>query len=487
MNSRYPKAQTANHASEGPYERSFRIKLRETFSGGEADHIVKALDSIKVSNYEDDGLAFALRTAELLIDQQADAYIVTAVLLGPLLKAGRISRSTIEASFGTTIGALVEEIHSAASPGADETASLHGDCSNLLQAARKDIRVLIARIALRLVELESPSEASAHSVLARETREIFIPLADRLGLGSLRGMLEDACFRILEPDTYRAVARAVTPIQETDEICLSLLRKKVTELVEENGVRASVTGRVKSLWALYSKAQRLNLAIDRIMDRLALRIIVASVPACYAVLGFLHTHFRPVPGTFDDYIGLPKDNGYQSIHTCVYPLREISQKAVEFQIRTPAMHLEAEFGAAAHWLYKSKNDASIERARQAQWLQELLKQQERSKDHEDFVGRLRRFVYEPSLIVFLQGGIQIRVPRGSTVGDVIRKASVHPRDIVSAFVNTEASPLDRPLRDGDTVEWQAKLQAAPPPFPPPYGGMNSSVIQSSPHQYAHEA
>ncbi len=152
--------------------------------------------------------------------------------------------------------------------------------------------------------------------------------------------------------------------------------------------------------------RRLDLPISQIMDRLGLRVVVGSVPDCYRVPGLLHTHFRPVPGTFNDYVGLPKDNGYQSLHTCVYPVHEISAKPIEFQIRTHAMHAEAEYGVAAHWLYKSESDANAECERQRHWLHALALQHEASTNHENFTERLHRLVYEQSLVVFLRGGRQ---------------------------------------------------------------------------------
>jgi GTP pyrophosphokinase len=170
------------------------------------------------------------------------------------------------------------------------------------------------------------------------------------------------------------------------------------------------------------------------------------------VLGLLHTHFRPVPGTFTDYIGLPKDNGYQSLHTCVYPVRELSEKAVEFQIRTELMHLEAEFGVAAHWRYKSEQEARGEEKRQLTWVRSLPAQHLGAASHSDFVERLRRQVFEDHLVVFGAGGQRHRLPEGTTVGDYLQQVDVPEPDRVQIMVNGIRRDASYVLHDGDTVE-----------------------------------
>jgi GTP pyrophosphokinase len=430
----------------------FAARVRAALPVADADLLLQALAT--AHRITGEGVASVIEVAGLLLEQHADWIVVAAVLLGPSAKMGHISPREIESSFGPTVALIVNGICDAAALRTDTEAHHHADCDDLLRAAGTDVRVLVARIALRLVELTTEhADSSTRVALATETRQIMVPLTDRLGLGVLRSKLEDACFRILEPNEYGLVFTAVAPVRSSDDICLDLVRRKVASVIDENGVEATVTARAKSLWSLYSKMRRLDLPIGQIMDRLGLRVIVGSVPDCYRVLGLLHTHFRPVPGTFNDYVGLPKDNGYQSLHTCVYPVHEISAKPIEFQIRTHAMHAEAEYGVAAHWLYKSEADANDECERQRHWLHALALEHEVSTNHEDFIERLRRLVYEQSLVVFLRGGRQVRLSAGANARDLVEKIAHRPALIKDVRINAQPHALETLLHDGDTVEW----------------------------------
>lgn len=431
-------------------------KLCAHFHQADAALVSRALAEVQKNLGET--LDTSLRTAEILADQHAEASVVAAVLLCPLRRCGFLGRDDIARTFGESVMRLVEETYDTASLPTGSASQKRGSFGDLLRAVGADLRVLITRIASRLVALESTDGTTQEKAdLARETRELVVPLADRLGMGALRARLEDTCFRILEPEAYASLARSVTPIRTSDNLCLDLLQKKVMELVLRHGLKAIVNGRTKSLWGLHCKMRKQNRPLNQIIDRLGLRVIVSSVPECYTVLGLIHTHFRPVRGTFHDYIGLPKDNGYQSLHTCVYPIREVSAKPVEFQVRTRAMHAEAEFGAAAHWLYKSRNDARAERERQEHWLQALAADHEATVDHQEFVARLSLLVYEQSVVVFLRGGKQVRMPEKSTAWDVIHKVAKRPEHVATVLVNAELAQLDRTLRDGDTVEWEERI------------------------------
>jgi GTP pyrophosphokinase len=347
--------------------------------------------------------------------------------------------------------------------------ALKADLTEFLRSSAADPRLVMLRAAWRIAELDFPGSAPGEALarLARDALDVLVPLADRLGLGALRARLEDTSFRVLEPETYRAVSESVRRIRGADEACLELLVKTVRILLERHSVGAEICGRAKSIWSIYAKSRRLAVAPERILDRLGLRVVVQSVPDCYRVLGLLHAHFRPIPGTFDDYIGLPKENGYQSLHTCVYPVRHISAKPVELQIRTQAMHSEAEFGLAAHWLYKSQSEAETDNVRQRRWFRELESQHELATDHDTFLSELHRLVYERSVVVFLRGGKQVRLPHGATVREVLSRAAARAEVAGSVRVNAQVSPLDTELTDGDTVEWSESEW--------PSGGSSSGV------------
>jgi len=179
---------------------------------------------------------------------------------------------------------------------------------------------------------------------------------------------------------------------------------------------------------------------------------VNSVPECYTVLGFLHSHFKPIPGTFDDYIGLPKDNGYQSLHTCVYPVREISHKPIEIQIRTELMHMEAEHGAAAHWRYKSEADVKKHDYQRLQWIEGLAHQHEKAVSNEAFVELLHRQVFSEHMVIFGNGGRIVRLADNATVGDYLDIMNIHIPKGGLIKVNGVVADINQPLKDGDSVE-----------------------------------
>lgn len=438
---------------------ALRLAAGASFDPAGAEMVCRALDAATPHLRADS--VIPIRVARLLVEQHADAVVSAAVLLSPLRARDIVSPSDIERAHGPEIATLVEKACRITHLRTDTAAHQHDDCAELLRSTVSDLRLLSARVAMRIIDLELPTASSEGELrlLAQEGQELLVPLADRIGLGAMRGRLEDACFRILEPDLYASAARAAAPIREADDACLALLTTKVAVLLERNGIEAEVQGRTKSLWGIYRKMRQQDLPIERIMDRLGARVIVPSVPECYAVLGILHRHFRPIPGTFKDYIGLPKENSYQSLHTCVYPLREISAKAVEFQIRTHAMHAEAEFGAAAHWLYKSHEDGDAENKRQRRWLEEVASCHAAALDHASFVAQLERLAFEQSLVVFLRGGEQIRLPSGSTAADLVSRLSECSSAVRTVRINSNERPLSTPLADGDTVEWN---EAVPP-------------------------
>jgi guanosine-3',5'-bis(diphosphate) 3'-pyrophosphohydrolase len=269
------------------------------------------------------------------------------------------------------------------------------DMQHFFKSISGDIRAVILRIGLRFAELErfADQDSDEHRDIAQETLELYVPLADRMGMGVLRTQLEDVCFRILKPAVYRELALKLDPVRAEDELCLELLKLAVERLLWQNGVNGTAYGRTKGLYSLYRKMCRLECPVEDIMDRIGLRIIVSSVEECYAVLRLLRAHFRPVPGTLDDYVSFPKENGYQSLHTCIYPVADVSHKPVEFQIRTQAMHRQAEYGVAAHWRYKNAEEAQANSDRQLQWLRGLVPQREKAASHAEFIEHLRRQVF----------------------------------------------------------------------------------------------
>jgi GTP pyrophosphokinase len=354
------------------------------------------------------------RAAGILLDQRADAVVVTAALLTPPHRRGDLPSPEIKARFGDEISNLVVRASRDSAPPDGGEAAQSKDLRKWLRAISVDVRTLVLRVGLRVATLEALAEGpppagrdeddrstSARKTqdLARETLDLYVPLADRMGMGALRTRLEDASFHLLQPATHAEMTQSLERIRQQDQLCLSLLRDGVGKLLQQRGIDARLEGRVKGLYSIYRKMCRLDSPLDDVMDRIGLRIVVPSVEACYHVLGLLHTRFRPVPGTYDDYIRFPKENGYRSLHTCVYPVPDVSAKPVEFQIRTEAMHREAEYGVAAHWLYKNEAEAEAEEQRQLEKLRQLLPDEGEELDLGAFLHRLQRRVYDDAVMV----------------------------------------------------------------------------------------
>lgn len=378
-------------------EKDLRQLVRQSFTDAAADLVLKAHDC--AAERLGDSFTGHTRVVDILLSQHADHIVIAGAFLAPLRQHGCIEVHEIRSGFGDVLAILVEKAFSESILRTDTEAHREQDLRRFLRSISGDLRAVILRLGLRLAALEKLAEKLAdqgdgeYRDIAQETLELYVPLADRMGMGALRTRLEDVCFRILQPGIYDELARSIEPIRAEDRICLELLKEGTRHLLEQHGIDCAIHGRTKGLYSLYCKMRRLKSSPQDILDRVGLRIIVPSVRECYTVLGLLHTHFRPVPGTFDDYIGLPKENGYQSLHTCIYPVPDISRKPVEFQIRTEAMHREAEYGIAAHWLYKSEAEAKVHSDRQLQWLRSLLSQREHAASHGEFIERLRQQVF----------------------------------------------------------------------------------------------
>lgn len=403
-----------------------------------------------------------LKAADLLIEQDADAITVAGALLLPLLWQNLAEPDEINKYFDQTIAPIIKDLNSPLVLRTDTEDHRRMDIRAFLESLDGLPNKALLLMTFRLIELENsvePYEADVRQI-AQETLDIYVPIANRLSLGEIRRRLEDACFRILDIYRYRLLKQKVTPIRAEDDKCLEILMAGVQHLLIKNGIQGRIQGRTKSLYAIRCKMTKTGKTLEQIMDRVGLRIIVASVPECYSVLGLLHSHFKPIPGTFDDYIGLPKDNGYQSLHTCVYPVREISHKPIEFQVRTELMHMEAEHGAAAHWRYKNES-ASVEKTRfQREWMQGLVQQHENTVDTDAFIDLLHRQVFEDHLVVFGNGGRIMRLPGNATVQDYLNRSNIYFPEVVVVKVNGERADLDQLLQDGDSIEVLADEPAA---------------------------
>ncbi len=426
----------------------FIDKIKRAFTAAEADLLIKVRDFAIRKTHGVDSTPF--QAAELLLEHEADALAIAGALLTPLLWKNVTNLADIENHFGAGFATTIQGVDFLAL----SQSGNHHDVRDLLAYIGDVPGRALLFIVFRLIALENAINApqSTGRQMAQETLDLFVPIADRLSLGNLRRRLEDACFRIIEPTDYDHLQKKVAPIQAEDDKCLQILVAGIQGLLTQNGTQGRIQARTKSLYGIWRKMKRKGKTLDEIMDRIGLRVIVTSVPDCYTVLGLLHTHFKPIPDTFNDYIGLPKDNGYQSLHTCVYPVRELSHKPIEFQVRTELMHMEAEYGTAAHWRYKNAGAGTERDRHQAQWMEGLSHQHEKAESSEAFIELLHQQVFQDSLVVFGNGGRIVRLAAKATVQDYLNITNMNiPRD-ASVKVNGRPAEMDQPLRDGDSIE-----------------------------------
>ncbi|MBN2384504.1 bifunctional (p)ppGpp synthetase/guanosine-3',5'-bis(diphosphate) 3'-pyrophosphohydrolase [bacterium] len=243
---------------------------------------------------------------------------------------------------------------------------------------------------------------------------------------------------------------------------LEYIKECVGELLVKEKIQARTVGRIKSVYSIYRKMVKRNIPLEKVYDKLAVRVIVQSVPECYQVLGIIHTHFTPIQGTFDDYIASPKSNNYQSLHTAIYPIKGIVYKPVEIQIRTEQMNQDSEFGAAAHWRYKDQEFLETDSEEQKRWIRSLIMLRDKFEHHAQFVQALKSDVFEENLIVFDHLGKVIYLPVKATAKDFAEYLNLPiQRDRVFAKVNDRICSLSRSLKSGDTVEiciWKDEMQ-----------------------------
>jgi|WetSurMetagenome_2_1015567.scaffolds.fasta_scaffold42869_4 (p)ppGpp synthase/HD superfamily hydrolase len=428
----------------------FIKKMQGKFETSQIELLNKAYAFSRVKGIETSSLSF--KAAELILEYGADADTIAAAMLAQALWDGNANRLEIRKEFGNKVVSILDGFKPSYTILTEPEPNRGEGIRALLGSLAKTPHKAILLIAFRFIELDNGLKTNTvdSRPLAQETIDLYVPIANQLSLGGLRRRLEDMCFHILEPVEYEALKLQVAPMQAEDNSCLKLLTKGVRRLLNKKGLQAELKARIKSLYGIRHKMIRTGKSLNEIIDRLGMRIIVASVPECYTVLGLLHTHFKPISGTFDDYIGLPKDNGYQSLHTCVYPVRGISHKPIEFQVRTKLMHMEAEHGCAAHWLYKNEMFPP-KGVSQKQWMKGLLHQQKRTVNTDEFIEMLHRQIYADHLVIFSNGGRIMRLPDKATVQDYLDKFSIRCGQSTVVRVNGKVAGMDWLLQDGDSI------------------------------------
>ena len=322
----------------------------------------------------------------------------------------------------------------------------------MIIAMANDIRVVLIKLADRLHNMRTLDHLAAdrQQEIARETMEIYAPIAHRLGIYWLKSELEDLSFRYLNPTAYQSLKAFVAAKRKEREEYIANVIEILSRRMSDSGVTAEVTGRPKHFFSIHSKMQELGLSFEEIYDLVAFRIIVDTVRECYEALGVVHANWKPVPGRFKDYIALPKANMYQSLHTTVIGPRG---QRMEVQIRTREMHKVAEEGIAAHWSYKDGNSRELKDTERFAWLRRLIEWQQNLKDPQEFLSTVKDDLFPEEVFVFTPKGDVFDFPLGSTVIDfAYRIHSQVGNHLAGARVNGRMVPLRYRLRSGDTVE-----------------------------------
>ncbi len=394
----------------------------------------------------------------ILSELQLDADTLAAALLHDVVEDSVYTIEYVEKNFNRDVAELVDgvtklnrikELSNMRHSVADEKAE---SLRKMFLAMVEDIRVVLIKLADRVHNMRTLEGHQEHKRrrIARETLEIFAPLANRLGIWQMKWELEDLSFRYLEPVTYRNLSRAMDQKRAERVSWMDETRDTLAKALNEAGIRAEINGRPKHIYGIYRKMRRKDVPFDQIYDIHGFRIIVESVADCYATLGVVHSHWRPIPGEFDDYIASPKDNMYRSLHTAVVGS---NGKPMEVQIRTHEMHQVAEFGIAAHWRYKEGRQANQYLDNKIAWIRQLMEWRQDVTDAQEFVSGMKTDVFQDRVYVFTPRGDVIDLPRNSTPIDFAYRVHTElGHRCRGAKINGRLVPLDFQLQNGDQVE-----------------------------------
>src|SRR5438105_1867713 len=393
-----------------------------------------------------------LEVAHILADLKLDAATIVAALLHERVEDTEVTVQQVEEEFGTAVARLVEGVTKLGRISFRSNQQHQAEnIRKMLLAMADDIRVVLIKLADRLHNMRTlePLPEPKRRRIARETLDIYAPLAHRLGIGQVKWELEDLAFRQMDPDAYEDVARRVNRQRREREMVVSDLREILARELENIGIEADITGRPKHMFSIWQKMQRDEKDFSEILDLLAIRVLVHSVKDCYGVLGVVHSLWKPLPGRFKDYIAMPKSNGYQSLHTTVL---SHGGEPIEIQIRTQEMHRIAEFGVAAHWAYKEGGqDHHFDQ--KLGWLRLLMEWQKEVVDAESFVDAVKVDLFQDEVFVFTPKGDVLNLPAGSTPVDFAYRIHTEVgHRCIGAKVNGRMVPLEYELKNGEIVE-----------------------------------
>ncbi|NLG84560.1 MAG: bifunctional (p)ppGpp synthetase/guanosine-3',5'-bis(diphosphate) 3'-pyrophosphohydrolase [Firmicutes bacterium] len=406
-----------------------------------------------------------LEVAEILAEIGMDTTSLVAALLHDVVEDTTVEMAEIEGRFGPEIALLVDGVTKLSRLSFRSTEEQQAEnLRKMFLAMAKDIRVIVIKLADRLHNMRTlrhlPPER--REKIARETLEIYAPLAHRLGIWKIKWELEDLALRHLDPAAYYDLVEKVAMKRQEREGLIEEVRQTLARVLAEHGIKAEFQGRAKHFYSIYQKMHEQGKEFNEIFDLMALRVIVPAVSDCYEVLGLVHTLWKPVPGRFKDYIAMPKSNMYQSLHTTVIGPRG---EPLEIQIRTQEMHYVAEYGIAAHWRYKEKRGGDeLDLTAKIAWLRQLLEWQKEMKDAGEYMEALKVDLFADEVFVFTPKGDVKSLPKGATPVDFAYSVHTHiGHQCVGARVNGRLVPLDYELHNGDIVEIITKNTPGPSP------------------------
>jgi GTP diphosphokinase / guanosine-3',5'-bis(diphosphate) 3'-diphosphatase len=410
-------------------------------------------------------ISHPLAVAEILAGWHLDSQALMAALLHDVMEDTSVTKAEISDTFGKPVADLVDgvskldkiEFQSAEDAQAE-------NFRKMLLAMARDVRVILIKLADRLHNMRTLAAVAPakRRRVARETMEIYAPIANRLGLNELFHELQELAFSHTHPLRYRVLSKATRSARGNRREVVGKIEVAIKAKLAEAGITAAITGREKHIYSIYRKMIEKHLSFSEVHDIYGFRVVVKDVPTCYLALGALHGLYKPVPGKFKDYIAIPKANGYQSLHTALIGPYGVP---VEIQLRTENMHRLAEAGVASHWMYKSDADSLSELQKKThQWLQSLLEIQSQSGDSQEFLEHVKVDLFPDEVYVFTPKGRILSLPRGATAVDFAY--AVHTdigNKCVAAKANGELVPLRTELRNGDRIEIITTGYAKPNP------------------------
>lgn len=397
-------------------------------------------------------LTHPLEVAAILADLKLDEATICTGLLHDTVEDTLATIEEVEKLFGKEVAELVDGVTklsriSFSSKSMEQAENFR----KLFMALSRDIRVLLVKLADRthnMRTIEGKKKEESRRRVAQETLDIFAPLADRIGLYSIKSELEDRSFKVLHPEEYERISVRLDDIRQQDDIIGNVTSELKREL-EQQGIEAEVSGREKTIYSIYRKMVKKNLTFDQLTDIVAYRIVVKDIGSCYEVLGLIHNLYKAIPGRFKDYISNAKPNGYQSLHTSV--IGPFGQR-IEIQIRTQEMHQISELGVAAHWIYKSNEQRNTEGSRY-NWVRKLVELLQTTEDPEELLENTKMDLFKDEVFVFTPKGDLFSLPQGATPLDFAY--NIHSEighKCQAAKVNGRLVPLKTPLNNGDQVE-----------------------------------